>query len=173
MKTLTLKAVLRGTTIAVALLALSPFVAQGAMNEFLGQTLATQPGGISLNTLHAVCVAEFGVKTRMCTSEEIFNSGETVGPISEGWVHPVMQFTYDSAENIVCGVDRISGVVSCQPSVAPFPYSAGSLNCQGWNSSAAALRGLTYQPLNGQFTRSSCLTARPVNCCKFKQKKGE
>jgi hypothetical protein len=165
MKTFNLKSVLWVATIAVSLLAICTFEARGADQAFVGQTLATHPGGASLNTLHADCVAEFGTKTRLCTSKEIFNSGETSGPITEGWVQPIMQFTYDANGTIICGVDRISGVVSCQSSVAPFPYSAGSLNCQGWNSSTASLRGLTYQPGNGQFTISSCLTPRPVNCC--------
>lgn len=170
MKTLNLKSVLWVATIAVSLLALSTFETQGANKRFVGQTQATQPGGASLNTLHGVCVAEFGPKTRLCTSEEIFKSGKTSGPISEGWVQPIMQSTYGSDGIIDCGVDRTSSVVSCQPVVTPFPYSAGSLNCQGWNSSAAALRGLTYQPANGQFTISSCMTPRPVNCCGTKAK---
>jgi hypothetical protein len=170
MKTFTLKSVLWVTTIAVSLLALCTFETQGANEGFVGQTQATHPGGASLNTLHGDCVAEFGPKTRLCTSEEIFKSGKKSGPISEGWVQPLMQFTYNSSGVVVCGVDTTSGVVSCQAMVAPFPYSAGSLNCQGWNSSAAALRGLTYQPANGQFTISSCLTPRPVNCCGTKTK---
>ena len=165
MKTFTLKSVLWVTTILVSLLALYACATHGADERFVGQTQATHPGGASLNTLHGDCVAEFGPETRLCTSGEIFKSGQTSGPISEGWVQPIMQFTYGSDGMIDCGVDKTSGVVSCQPSVAPFPYSAGSLNCQGWNSSSAALRGLTYQPANGQFTISSCLTPRPVNCC--------
>ena len=170
MKTFTLKSVVCVTTIAVSLLAICTFEARGADQAFVGQTVATQPGGASLNTLHAACVAEFGLKARLCTSEEIFRSGETSGPISEGWVQPIMQFIDDGAGDILCGVDRTSGVVSCQSAVGQFPYSAGSLNCQGWNSSAASLRGLTYQPANGQFTIASCLTAFPVNCCGAKTK---
>lgn len=157
-----------GTAIAFVLIAFSTpqARAQKSSKGFLGQTQATAVGGLSLNSLHGRCTAEFGDKARLCTSDEIFDSGQTDGPIDEGWVQPTIQYTYDMNGIIICGVDRTSGIQSCQSPVGPAPFSAGSLNCQSWNSSDPSLRGLTYQPANGQFTISSCGTPRPVNCCR-------
>lgn len=60
MKAFTGKSLLSVATIAITLLSLYACATHVADGRFVGQTQATHPGGASLNTLHADCVAEFG-----------------------------------------------------------------------------------------------------------------
>jgi hypothetical protein len=115
---------------------------------YVGNSTATEKGGVGVATLSDLCADDFGADARMCTSEEVLlnNTALPADPNADPqWVLPV----FLSGAYKIFDVTGVEG----QPN---------SLSCSGWRSNSTT--GMVVSN-SGQFDKKGCGTARQVACC--------
>lgn len=143
--------------IACGLLLSFPAAAQDG--QYVGNSTAIlRTGGAGILELNEECVASFGPSARMCTSQEIIQTFNSVSPdpdipvretsfVTRQWVSPTIVAGSSSA------IDA-SGLTA----------TGAQLTCNGWANATSTFKGLTIDD-NGRFSTQPCNGARQVTCC--------
>ncbi len=122
--------------------------APSTSNEFRF-TGFTDPGTIDgaqgMIDMHALCQDDFGLNSRMCTSEEFWLSPNAEEPTADAWLHPTL----------VGGGVEFSGIDA----------AASTLTCGSWKGATAGNRGLVVTTAGKPNAPLGCNTFRPVTCC--------
>ena len=123
-----------------------PVFAQDAL--FVGYSTSDVLGDVRIHGMHNTCQADFGRRSRMCTSQEYFLSpGATIPGFLGAWVHPVT-----GGGNI--DFSRRQNPPAC-------------VNGGAWERSAGELGMIISN--SGAMDVDSCGIARPVTCCKIRR----
>ncbi len=105
----------------------------------------TIDGGQGMLDMHALCQDDFGPNSRMCTSEEFWQSPNAEAPAADAWLH----FTYVGSGSDFSGIE----------------VSASTLSCNAWTIMSAGNSGMVVTTAGKSATVLGCDTPRPVTCC--------
>ena len=109
----------------------------------------TIAGDQGMILMHALCQDDFGLDSRMCTSEEFWLSPNAEAPAApaagaaDAWLH-IQSLTVDFA------------------GLAQNPPADGSINCRGWTNLDTVTVVVTT---DGKPNLATCNVTRPVTCC--------
>ena len=107
----------------------------------------TIAGDQGMILMHALCQDDFGLDSRMCTSEEFWLSPNAEALTADAWLHPTLE---GGGKIDFSGIDH-----------------PASLSCNGWTSIEATNFGLVVTTAGKTRNALGCDNARsrPVTCC--------
>jgi hypothetical protein len=135
--------------------------------KFVGFSTGTTSGMVGQPIMNNKCKSQFGMASRMCTTQEILTSPYLPhGENTSGWINPShiqLLFMPDAqtSEDWVA-FDAASGLLAYGWNVA---LALAKLNCGGWTTTLDTVTGALFSAAKGSIISSNCSSVKHVACC--------